>query len=915
VSHYTALADWRAATRAATGFARRLKSVSGVTTAVLVVMVFTAFVGVARADVNNTSIAVPLIGTEGAAGPYGSSITVVARGGAAQTGQIIVRLFNVTHPCIEDLAILLVNGSSKFLLMSNAGSCRPLQGTNVTFNAAGAPVPDTQPVTPAYGQTLTLAPSNYGPAPAFPAPAPAGPYTLGLPPASTNINGTWSLFVFDTGVGNRGVIAGGWALEYPTDAVVNSTQTLVALPGSGTGGLGAASLAGVYPITFDLTTVPVGVDVARVTIAITMRHTFPDDVRLILQSPAGTAVALMANAGGDIDIAPGSIITFADGGVALTDAGAIVTGVYSPGGVFGSGSAIEAPGPATPHQTALSAFNGQPIRGTWRLWAVDDASADAGQITSATLTIENETFPNPTLDPTPATSTQPFIHVEGVATGGVSPHHATWRVTNGTGATYYDAGPFIFIPGTQRFVADIPLKKGVNTVTYRLGNTKSQSLTTSFTTTVNEFTYSFAEGATGSFFDTDITLGNPSGANAPLSIDFLNEGGGTITLSTTANAQSPLAVSVDNHVLNGSPSTIVHSTDAVPLAAERTMIWDATGYGGHGATSVAPATRWLFAEGSQGFFDTYVLIANDNATPTDVTVRFLIEGGGVVTIPITIAAKTRHTMYAGDTQALRGQSFGIDITSVQPIIAERAMYLPGARLFEGGHESAGVNAPSRSWFLAEGSTGSFFECFVLLSNPNSTPANVTLTYLLSDGTTIPQALTLPANSRRTINVERDVDNRLAAADVSTTVTSDVGIVVERAMYWPDLSIGWREAHNSFGVTQSALRWGIADGRIGGARDFQTFILLANPNPRPAEIEVRFLKPGVTVTRTFTLTPFSRRNIHANNDVPELGAGVFSADIQVVNFQPIAVEKAMYWSPNGEVFGGGTGVTATRLPPP
>jgi subtilisin-like proprotein convertase family protein len=820
-----------------------------------VVMVFTAFTGVAWADVNNTPIAVPLIGTEGAAGPYGSSITVTARGGTAQTGQVIVRLFGVTHPCVEDLAILLVKGASKFLLLSNAGSCRPLLGTNVTFNAAGAPIPDSQPVTPPYGQTLTLAPSNYGPAPAFPAPAPAGPYTLGLPPASTNINGTWQLFVFDTGLGNRGVIAGGWSLEYPTDAVVNSTQTLVALPAAGASAPGPAA---VYPITFDLTTVPVGVDVTRVTIAITMRHTFPDDVRLVLQSPAGTAVALMANAGGDIDIAPGSVLTFADGGVALTDAGAIVTGVYSPGGVFGAGSTVPAPAPATPHATALIAFAGQPIRGTWNLWAFDDASGDAGQITSATLTVENEIFPNPTLDPTPATSTQPFIHVEGVATGGVSPHHAVWRVTNGTGATFYEAGPFLFIPGTNRFAADIPLKKGTNTVTYRLGNTKSQSLTTSFTTVVNEFTYSFAEGATGVFFDTDITVANPTASNAPLMFDFLPESGGTLTLNTSATAQTPLQVSVDAHVANGSPSTVVHSTDGVPLAAERTMIWDVNGYGGHGATSVAPATRWLFAEGSQGFFDTYVLLANDNATATDVTVRFLLESGGVVNVPITIPGKTRHTMYAGDVVALRSQSFGIDVTSVLPIIAERAMYLPGARLFEGGHESAGVNAPSTQWFLAEGATGSFFECFVLLSNPNATPANVTLTYLLPDGTTIPQNIVLGANSRRTINIEHDVDTRLAAADVSTTVTSNVGIVVERAMYWPDLNLGWREAHNSFGVTQSALRWGIADGRIGTARDYQTFILLANPNPRPAEVEVRFLKSGFTVTRSYTLTPRAAR---------------------------------------------------------
>jgi hypothetical protein len=72
------------------------------------------------------------------------------------------------------------------------------------------------------------------------------------------------------------------------------------------------------------------------------------------------------------------------------------------------------------------------------------------------------------------------------------------------------------------------------------------------------------------------------------------------------------------------------------------MIWETSGYGGHGGTAVAPSTRWLFAEGAQGFFNTFVLMANDNASSVDVTVKFLIEGGGVMSLPITIPAKTRH---------------------------------------------------------------------------------------------------------------------------------------------------------------------------------------------------------------------------------------------------------------------------------
>jgi hypothetical protein len=89
---------------------------------------------------------------------------------------------------------------------------------------------------------------------------------------------------------------------------------------------------------------------------------------------------------------------------------------------------------------------------------------------------------------------------------------------------------------------------------------------------------------------------------------------------------------------------------------------------------------------------------------------------------------------------------------------------------------------------------------------------VRLTYLLRDGATLTQPVEVPANGRSTINVET-VDARLANADVSTIITSDIGIIVERSMYWPELSQGWQEAHNSVGVTAPALRWAVADGRL------------------------------------------------------------------------------------------------------
>src|SRR5262249_18479915 len=148
----------------------------------------------------------------------------------------------------------------------------------------------------------------------------------------------------------------------------------------------------------------------------------------------------------------------------------------------------------------------------------------------------------------------------------------------------------------------------------------------------------------------------------------------------------------------------------------------------------------------------------------NTTVRFLLEGGGTLDHLAILPAHKRVTIYAGDFPGLVNRSFGITVTSALPITAERAMYFPhgSARLWEGGHEAAGVNRPSTHWYLAEGATGPFFECFVLLSNPSTDVAHVTLTYLLQDGTTIPQVVDVPANSRSTIDVET-VDPRLANA--------------------------------------------------------------------------------------------------------------------------------------------------------
>src|SRR5689334_4197999 len=88
---------------------------------VVMILAMLTLAGAASADVNQTPIAVPLLGDQGAGSPYPSSIQVTPRGGPTQNVAPIIVLQAVTHPCPQDLAVLLVhNNTQKYLLMSNS---------------------------------------------------------------------------------------------------------------------------------------------------------------------------------------------------------------------------------------------------------------------------------------------------------------------------------------------------------------------------------------------------------------------------------------------------------------------------------------------------------------------------------------------------------------------------------------------------------------------------------------------------------------------------------------------------------------------------------------------------------------------------------------------------------------------------
>jgi hypothetical protein len=141
------------------------------------------------------------------------------------------------------------------------------------------------------------------------------------------------------------------------------------------------------------------------------------------------------------------------------------------------------------------------------------------------------------------------------------------------------------------------------------------------------------------------------------------------------------------------------------------------------------------------------------------------------------------------------------------------------------------------------------------------------------------------------------------------------VTVERSQYWPHGA--WHEARNSAGERQAGKRWALAEGRVGGAGNAQTYVLLANATDQPATVMATFLREdGTTIVKDVIVAAQSRVNLAVtgpDSDVPALANESFGVAIESTG--PITVERSIYWDANGAVWAAGTNVTATRLPEP
>ncbi len=332
---------------------------STVRLACVIVGLATFMVTAAHAQVfsNPAPIAIP---DSVAAAPFPSTITVA--GFVGQPLGIRVRVKNLTHTFMNDVAVLLVapSGQGVQLLNFNGGN---VSGITLTFGAESTtPLPQTL-------ITGTFAPSEG--TQSFSTPANAIPRAASLATlAFGNPNGVWRLFVQDFVGGDSGSIANGWEIEFGDFGFVPTPLTEPAVF-TYQGRLEGAAANGTIDARFSLWSSPIGnlpinrlrepftvsaipVTNSLFTTPVNLGGPVPTDIQTWLQvevaSPAGSAFVpltprqpITATPLAGVTASLGSIVTFPAGDTVITGPqGVGVTGtltIRAPGGVNDSSGA------------------------------------------------------------------------------------------------------------------------------------------------------------------------------------------------------------------------------------------------------------------------------------------------------------------------------------------------------------------------------------------------------------------------------------------------------------------------------------------------------------------------------------------------------------------------------------------------
>ena len=231
----------------------------------------------------------------------------------------------------------------------------------------------------------------------------------------------------------------GWQVGHPLAAFADGPTTFsntAAIAGPATGSANPIGQARPYPSTISVSGMSGAISKVTVTFH-NVTHGSLNDIDAMVVAPDGENLVVLSDAANEntFTLASDATLTFDDAAAnRVPGSGTVATGSYRPtNNSFGGADSFPSPAPSPSNETTLAgAFTGiEDANGSWRLYVVDDATGDLGQMAggwSLTITTETaaaSTTTSVTSSDTTSTTGDPVTFTAAVRSGGSA-------VTSGT---------------------------------------------------------------------------------------------------------------------------------------------------------------------------------------------------------------------------------------------------------------------------------------------------------------------------------------------------------------------------------------------------------------------------------------------------------------------------------------------------
>lgn len=379
-------------------------------------------------------------------------------------------------------------------------------------------------------------------------------------------------------------------------------------------------------------------------------------------------------------------------------------------------------------------------------------------------------------------------------------------------------------------------------------------------------------GVTSPNTDMWILLTNPTSRRIQVTTEFFPDGGRTVRRTIRLPAESRGSLLADLLLAQGEFWARLRADG--DLLVERALYY---GHDGEDSSGLEGLSRtWYLPGGNQeGDSITTLTLLNPANSVATATVQVFAPTGPAGEQAYLLAPRSREVItvsqvYTGATPV------GCRVSSTLPIAVEQEVRFSAG---EGGYGMPGSPYLSRRWSFAAVETENPYVTVLSILNPHTETVPLTLTLMSEDGTMLRRSYGVPPGEQL-LNLNAILPELALAADME----AGRPLAVARVTFFNEM----RSAHATLGATRPARTWYLPEGST--AEPFETFILVANPNPVPTDLELTFLGgQGVLGHLRLTAPAHGRLTVALNEVLP----GVAAFSTRVVSDRPVVVERNMY----------------------